>query len=68
MSVRILRGDCRDVLKTLPSESVHCVITSPPYWGLRSYDENAVAIDLGLDATTRAWLESELIKRGIHAR
>ena len=37
MSVRILQGDCRDVLKTLPDESVHCVVTSPPYWGLRDY-------------------------------
>jgi len=35
--VRILKGDCRDVLKTLPDESVHCVVTSPPYWGLRDY-------------------------------
>lgn len=24
-------GDCRDVLATLPAESVHCVVTSPPY-------------------------------------
>lgn len=30
-------GDCRDVLATLPAESVHCVVTSPPYWGLRDY-------------------------------
>jgi DNA modification methylase len=37
MSVRILKGDCRDVLRTLPDESVHCVVTSPPYWGLRDY-------------------------------
>lgn len=37
MTVRILTGDCRDVLKTLPDESVHCVVTSPPYWGLRDY-------------------------------
>lgn len=35
--IRILRGDCRDVLRTLPDESVHCVVTSPPYWGLRDY-------------------------------
>jgi len=35
--IRILTGDCRDVLKTLPDESVHCVVTSPPYWGLRDY-------------------------------
>jgi len=30
-------GDCRDVLPTLPAESVQCVVTSPPYWGLRDY-------------------------------
>lgn len=30
-------GDCRDVLRELPPESVHCVVTSPPYWGLRDY-------------------------------
>ncbi|MDH2313384.1 DNA-methyltransferase [Methylobacterium brachiatum] len=37
MTVRILQGDCREVLRTLPDESVHCVVTSPPYFGLRSY-------------------------------
>src|SRR6188768_1496385 len=37
MSVRILRGDCLDVLPTLPADSVHCVVTSPPYYGLRDY-------------------------------
>ena len=30
-------GDCREVLPTLPSASVHCVVTSPPYYALRSY-------------------------------
>jgi site-specific DNA-methyltransferase (adenine-specific) len=30
-------GDCREVLRELPAESVHCVVTSPPYWGLRDY-------------------------------
>lgn len=34
---RIILGDCRDVLKTLPENSVQCVITSPPYFGLRDY-------------------------------
>jgi DNA modification methylase len=33
----IKQGDCLDVLKTLPSESVNCCITSPPYYGLRDY-------------------------------
>jgi DNA modification methylase len=37
MTVRIITGDCRDVLATLPAESVHCCVTSPPYWGLRDY-------------------------------
>lgn len=31
-------GDARDVLRELEPESVHCVVTSPPYWGLRNYD------------------------------
>ena len=30
-------GDVRDVLRDLPAESVDCVVTSPPYWGLRDY-------------------------------
>lgn len=33
----ILTGDCRDILPTLPADSVHCCVTSPPYFGLRSY-------------------------------
>jgi DNA modification methylase len=37
VSIRILTGDCREVLRTLPDESVHCVVTSPPYFGLRDY-------------------------------
>lgn len=34
---RILVGDVRRVLATLPAKSVHCIVTSPPYWGLRDY-------------------------------
>lgn len=37
MSVRIIQGDCRDVLRTLPEASIHCALTSPPCWGLRTY-------------------------------
>lgn len=33
----ILNGHVLDVLRDFPDESVHCVITSPPYWGLRDY-------------------------------
>lgn len=35
--LRILTGDALTQLGTLPDESVHCVVTSPPYWGLRDY-------------------------------
>ena len=37
----ILCGDCLAVLKTLPDESVHCCVTSPPYYGLRDYGMDA---------------------------
>jgi DNA modification methylase len=48
VTVTILKGDCRDVLATLPAESVHCVVTSPPYFGLRDY---GVAGQIGLEET-----------------
>lgn len=41
-------GDCLDVLRTLPAESVHTCITSPPYWGLRDY---GVEGQIGLEAS-----------------
>ena len=48
MSVRILLGDVRARLADLPPDSVHCVVTSPPYWGLRDY---GVVGQLGLEPT-----------------
>jgi len=33
----IYTGDCLEILPTLEAESVHCCVTSPPYWGLRDY-------------------------------
>lgn len=37
MAVDIRIGDCRQLLAAMPAESVHVVVTSPPYWGLRDY-------------------------------
>lgn len=51
MSVQILVGDVRETLRDMPSDSVHCVITSPPYWGLRDY---GVSGQLGLEPTPQA--------------
>jgi DNA modification methylase len=36
-SVTIHRGHVLDVLREMPDASVDCVVTSPPYWGLRDY-------------------------------
>ena len=49
--VRILLGDVRARLADLPADSVHCVVTSPPYWGLRDY---GVGGQLGLEPTPAA--------------
>lgn len=35
--IRVMEGDCRSVLATLPAQSVQCCVTSPPYYGLRQY-------------------------------
>lgn len=35
--ITVLHGDCREVLASLPAESVQCCVTSPPYFGLRDY-------------------------------
>lgn len=51
MSYRILQGDCLDTLRTLPDESVHCCVTSPPYYGLRAYLPDGHA-DKGLEIGT----------------
>lgn len=48
MSVKILLGDVRDQLRTLSDESVHCVVTSPPYWGQRDYGVDG---QIGREAT-----------------
>jgi DNA modification methylase len=48
MTVKIIQGDCRDVLKTLADASVHCCVTSPPYFGLRDYGVDG---QMGLEPT-----------------
>jgi site-specific DNA-methyltransferase (adenine-specific) len=35
---RIIQGDCREALKQVADESIHTCVTSPPYFGLRSYN------------------------------
>jgi DNA modification methylase len=59
MTVRILQGDCRAVLTTLDAESVQCVVTSPPYFGLRSYLPEGHAdkpLEIGLEQTPEGYV------------
>lgn len=53
MSSRIIDGDCRAVLPTLPAGSVQCVVTSPPYFGLRDYGVDG---QIGLEASPDAYV------------
>jgi DNA modification methylase len=54
MTIALHIGDCRAVLATLPAASVHCVVTSPPYWGLRDY---GVAGQLGMEASLGEYVD-----------
>lgn len=46
VTIKILQGDVRAVLQTLEADSIDCVVTSPPYWGLRDY---GVAGQIGME-------------------
>jgi len=47
--------DCREVLRVLPEGSIQCVVTSPPYWGLRDY--GAGSTQIGLERTPEKYVE-----------
>jgi DNA modification methylase len=50
---QLITGDCLDVLGNLPSQSVRCIVTSPPYWGLRDYGAEG---QLGLEPTPEEYV------------
>lgn len=55
-----LLGDCRETLKTLPEKSFQLCITSPPYWGLRSYlpkGHPLKSLEIGCEPTLELYLE-----------
>lgn len=51
---KIYQGEALEVLKTFPSETIDCVMTSPPYWGLRDYN---VDNQLGQEETFTEYIE-----------
>lgn len=52
-SIQLLHGDALAVLRGLPSGSVRCIVTSPPYWGLRDYGASG---QIGLEASPDAYV------------
>ena len=53
-TANILTGDCRATMATLPEQHFHCCVTSPPYFGLRSYldaDHRDKHYEVGSEAT-----------------
>ncbi len=53
MENKIIKGDSLKMLKTIPSNSIDCIITSPPYWALRDY---GVSGQLGLEKTFQEYI------------
>ncbi len=47
-AVSLLIGDCVESMREMPAQSVHCCVTSPPYFGLRDYGHEG---QIGLEAT-----------------
>ncbi len=60
---RLLIGDAREVLRSLPPDSVHLVLTSPPYWNLKRYEDlpgqlgHVEDYEAFLDQLDRVWEE-----------
>ena len=47
------QGNCLDILQTLPAASVHCCVTSPPYFGLRDYGVDG---QIGMERTVEQYV------------
>lgn len=56
MSITTLYGDCRTILPTLESDSVQCIVTSPPYFRLRCYTDSPD--EIGQEPTPAAYVEA----------
>ena len=50
---KIICGAAKEVLQTLPNESINCSISSPPYWALRDYGVDG---QLGLEKTFEEYI------------
>ena len=56
MNIEILQGDCIESLKKLEEQSINTCITSPPYWGLRNYNDEEK--QLGMEDTPEEFVDN----------
>jgi site-specific DNA-methyltransferase (cytosine-N4-specific) len=54
-NLKILTGDSLIILPTLTEESIQCCVTSPPYWGLRDYENSA---QIGTEPSPELYVEN----------
>jgi hypothetical protein len=64
MNAKIMLGDVKSQLLQIQSETIQCVVTSPPYWGLRDYGNEA---QIGLEETPQEYVDSMIdVFREVH--
>jgi DNA modification methylase len=56
--MKLILGDCLEELKKIEDGSIDCVITSPPYWGLRDYGNKK---QLGLEKTPEEYVANMVL-------
>lgn len=56
--LQILTGDSLTILPTLAANSIQCCVTSPPYWGLRDYENSA---QIGVESSPEIYV-ANLVK------
>ena len=54
--IEIIKGDCLQSLKKLEDQSINTCVTSPPYWGLRNYNDEEK--QLGMEDTIEKFVEN----------
>ena len=52
--MKIMHGDCLKHLKMIKTESIDCIVTSPPYWQLRDY---GVSAQIGMEESVEEYID-----------
>lgn len=56
--IQIVGGDVREKLASLPDETIHCCVTSPPYWGMRDYGYSG---QIGAEETIEEYISNLVV-------